>query len=95
MDEYHYLSLLDEAIVTSPTGFTSKAHFSLWKPKEEGFKQNEEEKSGIVPNESDSDVFVSALKIFSFKHIVESADSALRALCLLPTSMNKIFIQVN
>ena len=57
MDEYHYLSLLDEAIVTSPTGFTSKAHFSLWKPKEEGFKQNEEEKSGIVPNESDSDVF--------------------------------------
>ena len=88
MKEYHFSSAFDEAVVSSPTGFTSTAHFSLWKSSEHvgGSKEEEEDKDKT---------FVSALKLFSFKHIVESVDSSLKALCLVPTAMNKLYIQAD
>ena len=92
MKEYHFSSAFDEAVVSSPTGFTSTAHFSLWKPTDHvGGSQDEEQ----LTEEDKDKTFVSALKLFSFKHIVESVDSSLKALCLVPTAMNKLYIQAD
>ena len=53
MKEYHFSSAFDEAVISSPTGFTSTAHFSLWKPNdpvtedEEASSQNQEEEQAL------------------------------------------------
>ena len=90
MKEYHFSSAFDEAVISSPTGFTSTAHFSLWKPND---PVTEDEETSSQNQEEEQERFVSALKLFSFKHIVESMDSSLKALCLVPTSMSKLYIQ--
>lgn len=94
-EQYHFSSSTDEAIVSSPDSYSSTAHFSVWHPKV-GPIENENGSSSssshsLTPGEGES--LASALKIFSLRHIVESYDSALKSVCLLPTLMSKIFIQ--
>lgn len=56
------------------------AHISLWNPKR---AQNNE------------DLFASAIKLFCPRHVVEAQDSGIRAVCLVPTSTKKVFLQAD
>jgi hypothetical protein len=95
-DQYHYAAVTDE-VVSSPHGLSSTAHISIWQPKIctfTGWQDDYRHLSG-KDGEDVGNEFSSALKIFSPRHVIEAPDSALRAVCLVPTAMSKIYLQVS
>ena len=74
-------------------GFPSTGYFSIWKPK------IEENNNALISiddtklNNMENDYITSAIKFFTTKHIMESSDSGLKALCLVPSALGKINIQ--
>lgn len=83
-EQYHNTIVKDEAFVRTPKGVSATAHFSLWEPP-----ANAAEMKSPVNGET----FSSSLRFFSFKNILENYDSYMKAVCLVPTYMNKIYIQ--
>lgn len=80
-EQYHNATVKDEAFVRTPKGVSATAHFSLWEPPSAEMKS---------PN---GEIFSSSLRFFSFRNILENYDAYLKAVCLVPTYMNKIYIQ--
>lgn len=85
-----------EAFVRAPEGFSATANISLYDPLPYStvLDLDPANMGKSVPplpgpgNES----FANSLRFYSFNNILESPNAALRALCLVPTSMSKIIL---
>ena len=95
--QYHFTAVDDEAIVSSPNGLSSTAHISLWQPKSTSYIGGDDDPATETSstNATTGDLFASAVKIFSPRHVIEAQDNGLKAVCLVPVCMNKIFLQAD
>ncbi len=89
-EQYHSASLRDESYVHTPKGFSATAHISLWEPEDAAEDYDTDSPfTGEMP-----EVFRSSLRLYSFKNLLESHDAQVLAVCLVPTQLSRIYMQV-
>ena len=90
-DQYHRTSVKEESYVHTSQGYSATAHMSLWEPREPSYPTHGN--AGQLPG-SRGEVFSSSLRFYSFKNILESCEANIKAMCMVPLNMNKIYFQV-